>query len=158
MLIGWFLSHLATASYTQTLTEKMLESRRVRDLMRTRFERVAATTRLDEFAEGWLLRSNQLLWPVYGPEGETLGVVTLADVAAHEPDKRGRLSVADVMTPLSRLQTLREDQDAMEASALLAQAGDQPLAVMRGEDLVGLIRGADVLRWMTLHKQDERPR
>ncbi len=158
MLIGWFLSHLATASYTQTLTEKLLESRRVRDLMRTRFERVAASTGLDEFAEGWLLRSNQLLWPVYGSEGQTVGVVTLADVAAHDADKRRRLTVADVMTPLARLQTLQEDQDAMEASALLSQAGDQPLAVMRGDDLVGLIRGADVLRWMTLHKQDNDKR
>ena len=158
MLIGWFLSHLATASYTQTLTEKLLESRRVRDLMRTRFERVAASTGLDEFAEGWLLRSNQLLWPVYGSEGQTVGVVTLADVAAHDADKRRRLTVADVMTPLARLQTLQEDQDAMEASALLSQAGDQPLAVMRGDDLVGLIRGADVLRWMTLHKQDDDKR
>lgn len=151
LLIGWFLSHLAESSYTQTLTEKMLSSKRVRDLMRTRFERVAATTPLDEFAEAFLLRSNQLLWPVYGSQGETLGVVALADVAAHDPKRRARLSVGDVMTPLAELQILRDDQDAMEASRLLALSGDQPLVVMRGDDLVGLIRGADVLRWMTLH-------
>jgi CBS-domain-containing membrane protein len=83
--------------------------------------------------------------------GETLGVVTLSDVMALDRQARDRLQVADVMTPLARLRVLRDDDKAMEASALLAEAGDQPLAVLRGSEIVGLLRGSDVLRWIMLH-------
>jgi Zn-dependent protease len=151
MLIGWFLSHLATASYAQTLTQRFLEPLTVADLMRTRFDRVTAQTALTDFVENCLLRSNQLLWPVTDAAGETLGVVALNDVMALDRAARDRLQVADVMTPLAQLRALRDDDKAMEASALLAEAGDQPLAVLRGTEIVGLLRGSDVLRWIMLH-------
>jgi len=46
---------------------------------------------------------------------------------------------------------LRHDDKALDASALMAEAGDQPLAVVRGSEIVGLLRGSDVLRWIMLH-------
>jgi Zn-dependent protease len=151
MLIGWFLSHLATASYAQTLTQRFLEPLRVADLMRTRFDRVTADTPLDDFVENYLLRSNQLLWPVSDAAGETLGVVALNDVMALDRASRSRLQVVDVMTPLAQVRALRHDDKALDASALMAEAGDQPLAVVRGSEIVGLLRGSDVLRWIMLH-------
>ena len=54
---------------------------------------------------------------------------------------------------MNQLQTLRHDDPAMDASVLLAQTGDQPVAVMQGNDIVGLIRGSDVLRWIMLHDE-----
>ena len=42
VLIGWFLSHLATASYAQLLTQRSLRTLRVGDVMRTRFDHVPA--------------------------------------------------------------------------------------------------------------------
>jgi Zn-dependent protease len=153
ILIGWFLSHLAVASYSQTLTTGLLQPLKVSDLMRTHFERVAAATSLEDFAENWLLRSNQVLWPVYDQTGKTLGVISLADVIALDRAARSRLGVVDVMTPLEQLRALRSDDAAVDASVLLAEAGDQPLAVLQGEDVVGLIRGSDVLRWIMLHDE-----
>lgn len=151
MLIGWFLSHLATASYTQTLTQRILEPLKVADLMRTRFERVRADTRLDEFVENCLLRSNQVLWPVCDRDGQTLGTVAQRDVMALDRGARNTLAVLDIMTPLASLRALRHDDAAMDASVLLAEAGDEPLAVLRGNEVVGLLRGSDVLRWIMLH-------
>jgi CBS-domain-containing membrane protein len=153
ILIGWFLSHLAVASYSQTLTTGLLQPLKVSDLMRTHFERVAAATSLEDFAENWLLRSNQVLWPVYDQTGKTLGVISLADVIALDRAARSRLGVVDVMTPLEQLRALRSDDAAVDASVLLAEAGEQPLAVLQGEDVVGLIRGSDVLRWIMLHDE-----
>jgi len=151
MLIGWFLSHLATASYTQTITQNYLQPLTVADLMRTHFERIAGHIPLDEFVENCLLRSNQLLWPVVDSAGQTLGAVALKDVMALDQKARGRLVVADVMTPLAQLRALRQSDSAMDASALLAEAGDQPLAVLQDDEIVGILRGADVLRWIMLH-------
>jgi len=66
---------------------------------------------------------------------------------------RSRLGVVDVMTPMDQLRALRSDDAAMDASVLLAEAGDQPIAVLQGDDIVGLIRGSDVLRWIMLHDE-----
>jgi len=155
MLIGWFLSHLATASYSQTLTQRFLEPLKVADLMRTHFERVPGDLSLSRFVDDCLLRSNQTLWPVVDG-GRTIGAVSMDDVLALDPDARQRVAVADVMTALDRLSGLSPSETALDASAKLAAAGDQPLAVLDGGEIVGLLRGSDVLRWMMLHRDDAR--
>jgi CBS domain-containing protein len=78
------------------------------------------------------------------------------DVLALDPDARQRVEVADVMTALDRLSGLSPTETALEASAKLAAAGDQPLAVVDGGEIVGLLRGSDVLRWMMLHRDQAR--
>ena len=46
---------------------------------------------------------------------------------------------------------------ATEATALLAEAGEQAVAgTSRRTEVIGLLRGADVLKWMMVH--DETPR
>jgi Zn-dependent protease len=151
MMIGWFLSHLATASYTQVLTQRTLRSLKVADVMRTRFDTVPAQTSVEDFVENYLLRGSQLLWPV--TEGDrVLGFVTLADVANVPLAERSQRYVTDVMAGIAAAPVL--DADTLASSALnpLLGAGDAPVAVLRGGQVVGLVRGSDVLRWVTLHR------
>ena len=61
ILIGWFLSHLARASYEQLLTQRSLAGMRVGDLMRTRFDQIAPDIGIPEFIDRHLLRSTQQL-------------------------------------------------------------------------------------------------
>jgi Zn-dependent protease len=152
LLIGWFLSHLATASYTQTLTERLLEPLTVGDLMRTKFDCVPVSMSVAEFADRCLLRSNQALWPVVDA-GRTLGTVTLDDVVSVPAANRNRVAVNEIMSPLSAGPALSDADTAIEASAVLLNAGDRPLPVVRGGNVVGLLRGSDILRWMMLHSE-----
>ena len=69
------LSHLASASYSQLLTQRTLRSLKVRDVMRTRFDTVPANASVEDFVENYLLRSTQLLWPV-AAEGRVVGLVS----------------------------------------------------------------------------------
>jgi len=64
ILIGWFLSNLATMSYRQLVTDRALGGFKIADLMRTHFETVDAGMPLPEFVDNYLLRSSQRLWPV----------------------------------------------------------------------------------------------
>ena len=153
MLIGWFLSHLATASYTQTVTQRMLEGLTVADLMRTRFERIAAEVSVARFVEDCLLRSNQVLWPVEAG-GQTIGAIAMNDVVALDPAARERIVVADAMTPLSQLKALDPRDNALNASTVLATEGDHPLPVVHRGEIIGLLRGSDVLKWMMLHRDE----
>jgi len=152
MLIGWFLSHLATVGYTQTLTERTLAALRVKDVMRTRFDNVPVDTSLEEFIDRYLLRSTQILWPVEGPAG-VVGAVSLEDVASIPMHDRRRITVRDVMAPLSKLRVLDGEAMASDALTALAQAGDRPVAVVSGQSVVGLVRASDILKWVMLHQE-----
>ncbi len=151
VLIGWFLSHLATASYSQLLTQRSLRTLRVGDVMRTRFDHVPADVSVENFIENYLLRSSQLLWPVID-QGSVLGTLSFSEASAVPVAERPRRLVTDVMSKLGTARVI--DADAMASSALTAllQAGDEPVAVVSGAKVVGLIRGSDILRWIMLHQ------
>jgi Zn-dependent protease len=151
VLIGWFLSHLATASYTQTLTQHTLSSLKVRDVMRTRFDTVAANTPIDEFVDHYLLRSTQILWPVE-TAGRAVGAVSLTDVAAIPLSERPLRTVAEVMSPIDQMSVVDSEAAAATALTALLSAGDAPVPVVRDQRIVGLVRGSDILKWVMLHQ------
>jgi Zn-dependent protease/predicted transcriptional regulator len=148
ILIGWFLTHIARASYTQMLTERSLRSVRVQDVMRTRFETVPAGVTLEEFIEDYLLRSSQQLWPV--TDGERyLGTVSFSDVARVPQQERRQRQVRDLLTPLDERHSLSADE--MASTALRRLGGDEPVAVVSNGRVVGLVRSGDILRWTAVH-------
>ncbi|MGD8829084.1 MAG: site-2 protease family protein [Pseudomonadales bacterium] len=150
ILIGWFLSHLATQSYTQAFAQKLLAPLRVLDLMRTHFERVDAGKPVTEFVDDCLLKSNQLLWPVMRGD-ECIGTVSLNDVLTLPVEKRSSLSVGDIARPLSKSGAIEESVTATEASRVLAAWQDQAVPVLRNGTVVGLLRHSDILKWLMVH-------
>lgn len=151
IMIGWFLSHLASASYSQLLTQRTLRSLKVRDVMRSRFDTVPVSATVEDFIENYLLRSSQLLWPVIDG-GRVVGLVALTDVADIPLAERAGMRVSEVMSDLARTPVLDADALATRALNALLAAGDAPVAVVRNGQVVGLVRGSDVLRWVTLHR------
>lgn len=151
VLIGWFLMHIARASYTQMATERSLRSVRIADVMRTRFDTVPAITPVDRFIEDYLLRSRQQLWPVM--EGDTcIGTVAYEDAAAVAPAERGQRRVRELVKALDAGNSLDGDEMATTALRQLMALGDEAVPVVRNRQVVGLIRAGDILRWATLHE------
>lgn len=60
-------------------------------------------------------------------------------------------SVAEVMTPASRLVIARADDDASEVLETLARASVNQVPVLDGDALVGLLSREDLLTWLALH-------
>lgn len=178
ILIGWFLSYLAAASYTQQLTLTTLRALKVRDIMRTQFEHVPAGVSIETFVEDYLLRSNQSLWPVLD-EGRLVGLISTKDVTRIPVAERREKQVSAVMSPVgggapdsgARVdgggadnggdgggvvgRTIDEDVPATEALGALLARRDEPVAVMRDGRVTGLLGGADILRWVALHQDRE---
>ena len=77
----------------QLLFERALYGLQVGDAMRTRFECVDPETPLHVFVDDYLLRSNQLVWPVQRG-GQVLGIVTLNQISRIRSDGAGGLRVA----------------------------------------------------------------
>ncbi len=152
VLIGWFLSHLASASYAQLLTQRSLRTLRVGDIMRTRFDHVPPGVSVEEFIEDYLLRSSQQLWPVV-EEGRVLGTISFGEASAVPSGERSHRRVAEVMSRLEPGKVLGTDAMATSALTALLRTGDEPVAVVKDGQVVGLIRGSDILRWIMMHQE-----
>ncbi len=150
VLIGWFLSNAASASYRQMVLKDLFKGITARDLMRSRFESVTAQMRVGTFIDEHLLQSPQLLWPVL-EDGALIGLVTLDEVSKVPSDDRDVATLGQVMrTDLGAL-TLAPDTNANQTLLALA-THSSPLAVVEGSRVVGLISQFDAMKWLQLHR------
>lgn len=145
VLMGWFLSHLASASGQQERLHSALDGVRVGDVMRTHFETVDARQPLARFIDDQLMRSAQPLWPVLR-QGAVVGAIGLEQVADVHADTRASATVMEAMLPLERIAILAPGAPAEQ---LLTQAHATAL-VFDGTRLVGMASATDALRRIAL--------
>lgn len=149
ILIGWFISNLAAMSFQQLITSRALNSFKVADLMRTRFQQIPGEMALTDFIDDYLLRSSQQIWPV--SEGRRLaGFISLSDLSGLSPQRRKQATVAEVMRKGENVEFLESQAGADEAMGRLT-GSDTPLPVIDDNKVVGLIGRGDVLKWISLH-------
>ena len=55
------------------------------------------------------------------------------------------------MTPAAELATTGPDVSALEALEIIARRNLAQLPVVQGENLLGLLRREDILKWLSLH-------
>jgi Zn-dependent protease len=151
LLIGWFLNNAARNSYVQLLMQQAFDELIVGNLMRTHFEVIDPDVTLEEFVNEFLLRSAQSAWPVV-EEGKAVGLITFDDAQVTSEAERAAQTVRDVMSPIDeRLSPEVGGRDALRA---LAESERDPIPVMRGEHIVGLLHRGDIARWLALHQLD----
>jgi len=149
LLIGWFLNNAARNSYTQLLVQQAFDDLIVGNLMRTHFEVIGPDVTLEEFVNDFLLRSAQSAWPVV-EEGKTVGLITFDDARDTQESERASQTVGDVMSPVD--EHLSPELGGRDALRALAESETDPLPVMRGDHIVGLLHRGDIARWLALHQ------
>jgi CBS domain-containing protein len=149
VLIGWFLHDAAVASYGQLELKQALQDVPVARLMRREVPRVSPELSVSDLVEHWLLQGEQRAFPVM--EGEHLaGLVTLEDVRKVPREQWNDLRVGDVMTPERDLEVVEEQAAAGEALGKLMRRNVEQLPVLANGHLEGIVRRADILRWVEL--------
>jgi Zn-dependent protease len=151
LLIGWFLNNAARNSYTQLLVQQAFDDLIVGNLMRTHFEVIGPDVTLEEFVNDFLLRSAQSAWPVVD-EGKNVGLITFDDARDTQESERASQTVGDVMSPVD--EHLSPELGGRDALRALAESETDPLPVMRGDHIVGLLHRGDIARWLALHQLD----
>lgn len=150
VFIGWFLHRLAHASAAQIIMQRALRGMDIGSVMRTRFEHIPAETNLDAFIADYLLRSSQVLWPV-SRHGRDIGYITSSALLS-PPDRHTHgLTVEDCMEPLDLSRCLAPETAAKDAFTMLAER-TTPVAVIDGDQVVGIVHQSDLLRWLSLHQ------
>lgn len=153
ILIGWFLSSAARASYQSLVVRRTLEDVPVTRIMRRRLERVPPDRTLDAIvAES--TASDQAVFPVEA-DGKLAGLVTPSDVRKVRPGMWPVTTASEVMTPVARVVTLPPTATADQAMQELARLDVDCIPVVEDGRVLGIVRRSDIVRWLAL-QQPER--
>lgn len=155
--IGWFLSNASSRSYRRLVIQDVLEGVPVHRMMRAHPPTVAADMSVATLIEEYIMRSDDQGFPVVesegGEGGPLLGLVTLDDVRSVSSEARASTQVREIMTPKDDLVTVSPDDDAGDALMNLAQMDVRQLPVLRDQQVVGLVRRRDIVKWLQLNSE-----
>ena len=150
ILIGWFVSHMASESARQDVISLQLKTVRVREVMRTPVGSVDGHESLTTFINDHLQHGDQTIWPVR--DGDTVtGLVGSREVMDIAPQQRNTVRVRDIQKPLETCQTVSSDAMLTDLLPLLAISAQSEVAVIDSGTIVGLVGSSDVLRFMQFH-------
>jgi Zn-dependent protease len=152
--IGWFLNNASAQSYQQVVIQDILEDVPVSRIMRTDPPTCLADCSVRRLVYEHIMQSDDQSFPIVENGTRRLtGLVTLDDVRGVSRDAWDTTTVADIMTPVDQLVVMGPDDDAAEALTKLTRRDVRQLPVVSGDELVGLLRRRDIVKWMQLHSE-----
>jgi Zn-dependent protease/CBS domain-containing protein len=153
-LIGWFLHNAAVASYHQLRLQESLRGVLTEQLMETGMASVPEDMTIQTLVDDHILGGQQRFFPVVRDDHLT-GLVCIDDLRKARREAWQTTSIADVMTPVSRLATLAADDEANEALRILSRRRiNQVPVVDRDGKLRGVVTRQGMLNWLWLAGQD----
>ena len=142
-VIGWFV-YQAGGAEARMLTPPPVTAR-VGDVFVRDPVTAPADLPLDRFVQGTVWDHRHEAYPVVA-DGRTVGLLELRRLAEVAREDWPTTRVSDLMTPLEQVPELREDQDVMDAVAVLRAANSAHGLVVDGQRLLGMLSLSDVAR------------
>ena len=153
--VGWFLNGAAEAARrSQALTED-LRGVRVAALMDPQPATVGPDVTVEEFVFGQVLRRGRRAVLVTDA-GRLLGIASITDAKEVPQPAWATTAVGEIMTP-APLKTVAPETDMSAALRLLVEGNLNQLPVLRGDQVVGLLTRADLLRALRLREELDVP-
>lgn len=153
--IGWFLNNASAQSYRQVVVQNLLEDLPVSAIMRRDPPVVHPTMPLSKLVHESVMGTDEHAFPVLDG-GRLVGIVCLHDVRGIDRDRWESTVVSEIMTPRERLITTSPEEESDEALNKLRKGDHRQLPVLRQEELVGLLRRRDIMRWLQLQSDDDK--
>lgn len=149
--IGWFLNNASSRGYRRVVIQDVLEDVPVSRMMRSNPPTVSPDISVNTLIDEHIMNTDDQGFPVV-QSGELVGLVTLDDVRTVSRETRGNKTVRDIMTPIEDLSTIPPEGDAGDALMKLARLDIRQLPVIdEQEQLHGLVRRRDIVKWLQLH-------
>jgi Zn-dependent protease/CBS domain-containing protein len=148
-LIGFFLLQGAQASYTQVMLKEALAGIAVRDIMVKDVVSVPTDLSIRALIDGYFLAHGYGGFPVVD-NGQVSGIVSLADVKRVPPEEYDRLTVREVMTPLTERLTVVPEEDVSVALQRMAEDALGRLVVMERGRMLGLVTKTGLSRFLQM--------
>jgi Zn-dependent protease/predicted transcriptional regulator len=149
ILIGWFLYAAAVGSYQQLALRRTVEGVPVARLMRRAAPAVPANAPIDQVIDRFMQSPGDRCQMV-ADDGKLAGLVCMSDLAKVPRSDWSTRTVGEIMTPLSSLALATPSEDMSEALSKLATGDVDQLPVIEQGEVRGVLRRADIIRWMEL--------
>jgi CBS domain-containing protein len=157
IFIGWFLNSAAVSSYQQTVVRDLLEDVPVFRLMRLNVPTVTPNLTVNHLVYDYVMGADERAFPVM--EGDRLvGLVCLEDIRKVPREDWERVTVGEIMTDASHLDTVAASEDVGDALEKLTRRDVGQAPVVENGRLVGLLRRRDILKWLELQSGFAFPR
>jgi Zn-dependent protease/predicted transcriptional regulator len=145
--IGWFLNSAAIQSYQKVVIQDVLQDVPVTKMMLAEPPTVASDVSVSALVHDHVMRSDDHAFPVV-ENSRLVGMVTLDDIRKVPREEWDSTIVRQIMTPFDELVTATDDEEAAEVWTKLARKDVRQLPILHGDQLVGLLRRRDVVRWL----------
>lgn len=150
--VGWFLLDAARTSYVQVGLMTELRGRTVADIMDRNCPTVEAYLSLQDFVDGFLLRSG-LRGYVVVHNDQIVGLITPHEVKEVPRDRWPQTSVQAVMRPLAKVRTVSPETPALQALQIMGRDDINQIPVVSDGHLEGLFSRSHVVRFLQANAQ-----
>lgn len=151
LALGWFLQNAADMGYRQVEQQELIKGHLVADVMDPSPVTVQGGLTVAELVDDWFLARNVRGAPVVTNDWFE-GIVTISDVRHVPRDEWDQTLVRYVMTPRDKVQSVAPDAGIDAALRLMSEHNFDQLPVLADGQLVGLLRRADLVRFLHLQQ------
>ncbi len=147
ILIGWFLSNAARASYQQVLLRDALIGVTARQVTDYASPLVPPHINLTELVEQYVLSTGRSCFLIsWGAELE--GMVTLQQIKKIPRTRWATTRAQDIMTPASKLKVAYADQDLLSVVQEMNGESANYIPVTEAGKVIGMISREDIARFL----------
>jgi Zn-dependent protease/CBS domain-containing protein len=151
VFIGWFLLTAAQSEERRILTRQSLSGVRVVDAMTARPHTAPGWISVEDFIQSYVLGHRHSAYPVEGPGGTIVGLITLAQLRQVAPDARGTTLVRDAAMPMDQVVTAAPHEPLTSLLERLAPSGSSRALVVDSGQVVGIVTARDISRLIDVH-------
>ena len=149
ILIGLFVRHAAHGSYRQLLIKRALEGEPVRRFMHDRPVAVPRQILVQELVNDYVYRHHFKFFPVVDGE-HLIGCVSTREVKELPREEWSRQTVGAITQPCTAKNSVRPEDDAMDALSKMNRSRLSRLMVVDGDRLVGVLSLKDLLGFFSM--------
>ncbi|MFZ3305372.1 MAG: CBS domain-containing protein, partial [Mycobacterium sp.] len=154
VFIGWFLLTAAHSEERRILTRQSLAGVRVADAMTAHPRTAPGGISVEDFIHSYLLGDRHSAYPVEGPSGTIVGLITLAQLRLVPPEERRFTLVRDAAMPMDRVVTaIPHEPLTVVLDRLVSHNVNRALVVDHGE-VVGIVTASDISRLIDVRGLD----
>ena len=151
IFVGMFLRGMAEGGYQELMIKKSLEGTRVQEIMIRDVVTAASDLSLKRLIADYFLRYGYRGFPIM-TDGKVSGMISLANVKDLSEQEQADKMVKQVMTPINGAMTILPETSLIEALKKMSQEKVTRLLVMRGDQMMGMITQAGLLRFLEIKR------
>jgi Zn-dependent protease/CBS domain-containing protein len=149
IFIGLFLRGIADRSYQELIIRQSIEGVHVREVMIHDVISVPANISVSQLVNDYFVRYCHRGFPVM--EGSAvIGIINLVDIKDVAPDDRDRVTVREIMTPITADACIAPEASLAEALSHMSLASKGRLLVMHNGAMQGMLTKAGLTRFLEI--------